>query len=161
METRLVTLKLVLDHLGVDAAIETVDDRKRIQKAIYLGQRAGVDLGYRFGWYLMGPYSPALTRDYFSLAEGVATGDRSYTMHSLNPSAASSLSAILPLLEKPTEFPLAQEDWLELVASLDYLMRVNGKNLEQAKIELTAKKPRVSNFADLAHQRLGPVPLPN
>lgn len=60
MDSNLIALKLFLDDLGVSADIETIDDRKRVQKAVYLGQAAGADLGYRFGWYLLGPYSPSL-----------------------------------------------------------------------------------------------------
>ena len=56
MEEKLVVLKLFLDELGIPDSIDTVDERKRIQKAAYLGQLSGVDLGYRYGWYKMGPY---------------------------------------------------------------------------------------------------------
>ena len=63
MEPRLIALRLYLDQLGVSSDIETVSDRKRVQKAVYLGQLSGVDFGYRFGWYLMGPYSTTLTED--------------------------------------------------------------------------------------------------
>ncbi len=56
METKLLVLKLFLGALGIDDSIETVDDRKRVQKAVYLGQLSGIDLGYRYGWYRMGPY---------------------------------------------------------------------------------------------------------
>ena len=57
MDAKLITLRLFLDALGQSVDIETVDDRKRVQKAVYLGQLSGVDLGYRFSWYVMGPYS--------------------------------------------------------------------------------------------------------
>src|SRR5205809_136660 len=113
MDTRLIVLKLFLEELGVSPGIDTLDDRKRVQKAVYLGQRAGVDLGYRFGWYLLGPYSPALTRDYYSLAEGLASGDRSSQDKQLNPGVRARLHRILPLLEPPPDVSLTQEDWLE------------------------------------------------
>ncbi len=50
MEARQIVLKLFLSTLGVPADIDTVNDRKRVQKAVYIGQLTGVDLGYRFGW---------------------------------------------------------------------------------------------------------------
>ena len=78
MEQKLIALKMFLDALGVPETIDTIDDRKRVQKAVYLGQLSGIDLGYRFGWYLKGPYSPALTRDYFGLAEAIGLGDDEY-----------------------------------------------------------------------------------
>ena len=90
MENKLIALKVLLDQLGVPDSIETIDDRKRVQKAVYLGQLSGVDLGYRFGWYVFGPYSPALTKDYYSLAEAIASGDRSYVGREFSVGVASS-----------------------------------------------------------------------
>ncbi|HZZ71301.1 MAG TPA: hypothetical protein VFE24_03555, partial [Pirellulales bacterium] len=60
MNPNSIAIKLMLDELGIPETIATVDDRKRVQKAVYLGQRAGMNLGYRFGWYVRGPYSSAL-----------------------------------------------------------------------------------------------------
>lgn len=91
MDARLITLKLFLDELGIPDEIETIDDRKRVQKAVYLAQLTGVDLSYRFGWYLMGPYSPTLTKDYYSLAEAVASGDKDYESKQLQDVIKSRL----------------------------------------------------------------------
>lgn len=63
MDGRLVVLKRVVEALDEDCNIASFDDRKRLQKAIYLAQIAGIDLGYRYGWYIKGPYSTDLTRD--------------------------------------------------------------------------------------------------
>ena len=67
MEMKLVLLKLFLDKLGISSEIDTFEKRKTIQKAVYLGQLTDVDLSYRFGWYLKGPYSPSLAEDYYPL----------------------------------------------------------------------------------------------
>ena len=64
MRESLVALDLVLDELGVPTKVDTFRDRKLVQKAVYVAKAAGVDLGYTYGWYVHGPYSPALTRDY-------------------------------------------------------------------------------------------------
>ena len=42
--------------------------RLEFQKTTYLLQEAGADLGYRFGWYLHGPYSSSYADDAYSLA---------------------------------------------------------------------------------------------
>ena len=65
MDARLETLQLVLAELGIDPEIETIDQRVIFQKAIYLAQAGGVPLRYRYNWYVMGPYSPNLTKDYY------------------------------------------------------------------------------------------------
>lgn len=47
MSPRLILLKLVLEELGIDPAKATVMD---VQRAIYICQMAGLDLGYHFMW---------------------------------------------------------------------------------------------------------------
>ena len=74
MDGRLVVLNRFVEALGENADIENFEDRKRFQKAVYLGQVAGVDLGYRYGWYVKGPYSTDLTQDYYAMSEAVAGG---------------------------------------------------------------------------------------
>ena len=69
MKKAQINLKLFLDALEISSEISTLEDRKRVQKAVYIGQEAGVDLGYSYGWYLLGPYSPELTQNYFTLAQ--------------------------------------------------------------------------------------------
>src|SRR5262245_31088985 len=75
MEAKLEVLRLFLNALDVPSAIDTVNERKRVQKAVYLGQLSEIDLGYRFGWYIMGPYSTSLTQDYYQLSEALATSE--------------------------------------------------------------------------------------
>src|SRR5207253_2671703 len=41
-----------------------------IQKTVYLLQVFGFALGYRFSWYIYGPYSPDLTRDVMETGAG-------------------------------------------------------------------------------------------
>lgn len=48
---------------------ETLEDRKRFQKTIYLIQAFGIDLGYEFNWYVHGPYSPKLAKVGYKLEE--------------------------------------------------------------------------------------------
>lgn len=154
MDKRFIALKLFLDELGIPVAIDTVDDRKKVQKAVYLGQLSGVDLGYRFGWYLMGPYSPALTRDYYGLAEIFHSGDSSYQNHRLNQQVRSTLQRVRPVLQVPEGVSLEQEDWLELVASLHYLQKVRRLTYEEARWTLSEKKSHLIPFVEAAKKAL-------
>ncbi len=43
------------------------DARIRIQKLVFFAKSLGADFSYSFSMYLHGPYSPDLTRDYYSL----------------------------------------------------------------------------------------------
>jgi hypothetical protein len=155
MNPKLLALKLFLDELQVNAAIDTLDDRKRVQKATFLGQIAGADLGYRFGWYIRGPYSPELTRDYYALDELKSSGEE------LNPEnkilrrpMRERLEAVRPLLDKPDDFPLSQEDWLELVASYHYLRKINRLDHGGAAQVFGREKPHLTDYLDRAHAAL-------
>lgn len=153
-DPKLMVLKLFLDALGVSANITTVSDRKTVQKAVYLGQIAGVDLGYRFSWYLMGPYSPPLTEDYYTLNNKLKYVTKEAMGKALRDDLAQSLSRIRPLLTKPDEFPREPAEWLELLASLDYLLRVSKKSLADASELLKQKKPDLYPHISLAQQKL-------
>jgi hypothetical protein len=150
MEPRLQALKALLDALGVGAEISTVADRKRIQKAVYLGQRAGANLGYRFGWYVRGPYSPPLADAYYALANALTMGDEPPADLCLNPGLAASLKKLLPVLEVPEGVHLPQEDWLELLASWDYLLAVSKATPEAAKERLRREKPLLAPMIEEA-----------
>jgi hypothetical protein len=152
MDSKLLALKLFLDTLQVPPSIATVDDRKRVQKAIYLGQRIGHDLGYRYNWYVMGPYSPALTQDYYQLAEVLESGD--VANGTLRSDVAEKLQRALPLLRVPETVKLDQAGWLELVASYDYLRAVSRYTHDKAVELLNQQKPHVSKHVDAARQAL-------
>ena len=135
MKTKLIALKLFLEELGVPPDIDTVDERKRVQKTIYLGQIAGVDLGYHFGWYLKGPYSPELTKDYYDLDEALTEGDLEYQKKELKGQLKEKLQSIKPIVTQPCDVPLSQADWLELLASVHYQYTNFDKATAQANIE--------------------------
>ena len=153
METNLLALKLVLDELGVETNIDTIDDRKRVQKAVYLAQLPGVDLGYRFGWYIKGPYRTDLTKDYYALAEAMAVAEASPERR-LGETVRQRLSRVKPLMIIPAGVNLSQEDWLELVSSVHYLQRVARLNRDQAILKLQSEKPNLVRWYDAAEHAL-------
>jgi hypothetical protein len=134
MDRQQIGLKLTLDALGFPLRLETFDERMAIQKKIYLCQAAGIHLGYRYNWYLRGPYSPDLTRDAFDLKaksesasdeiEGSKLDDESILrLNRIRPSWASR-----PEAERPR--------WLELLASVLFLKRsYDGRNKDTAGLK--------------------------
>lgn len=151
MEPRLQALTALLDALSISPEIGTVADRKRIQKAVYLGQRAGADLGYRFGWYVRGPYSPPLADAYYALANAHAVGDEPPVGLRLHPKLAARLNSLLPVLKPPEGVDLRQEDWLELLASWDYLLSVSKANADDARETIRKEKPTLAPMIDKAN----------
>lgn len=163
MRSDLMALRLILEELGVPAEIGSLDDRKRVQKAVYLVQEAGLGLGYSYGWYLYGPYSTQLTSDYYALdAERRSLGAEA-PKYKLVASAKSSVDRVRPLMEVPTSIgdQLTLEDWLELLASYHFLRRSSGYDDGAAREALTKhpRKNRLAPYADEARRQLLSVGL--
>jgi hypothetical protein len=154
MEPRYAALKLLLDELDVNARPRTFADRKGLQKAVYLGQRAALDLGYRFGWYIKGPYSPGLASDSFALKESLDSGDRGWRKYVLDRTTSQRLRRLRTLLMPPRKLNLAQPDWMELVASVHYLRMVARKPASEARKVLRSEKPTLARFYPSAIQAL-------
>ena len=146
MDENIVVLKLFLDELGMSPEIRSVADRKRIQKAVYLGQLSGVDLGYRYGWHIMGPYSVSLTRDYYALDEILRTKKSPSKKWELGPSIRRHLREIKGLLIPPAKIDIKQEDWLELLSSVHFLTKISGLKKADTDITIRREKNHLSKY---------------
>jgi hypothetical protein len=106
----------------------------------------------------MGPYSPALTKDYYGLAEAIASGDRDFEDKELQEPIQDRLRSVLPLMEVPNGVSLSQEDWLELVSSLHYLRKVRRCSDDETMEILEKEKPCLFasvGRAEIALQEVG------
>ncbi len=144
MDRRLLNLQIVLGELGIEAGIETIDQRVTLQKAVYLAQAAGVPLRYRYNWYVMGPYSPDLTRDYYALHEQPQGNLESGKSMVLREPFASTIAGLRPAMDLPSGVQLTQSEWLELLASVHYLRNRSAFTAEETQARLDAVKPHVS-----------------
>jgi len=154
MEARLLVIKKILDTLGVPTSIETVSDRIRLQKAMYFAQRAGIDLGYNYGWYRRGPYSPRLTRDYYELQDALALAGGKAESANLVGSATGLLNTLRPMMQVPSGVPLKPHLWLELLAAVDYLENVTHMSEKESDELLEKEKPRLAPYASAAREQL-------
>jgi uncharacterized protein YwgA len=154
MESRLVALKLLLDGLEVPSAPQRFDDRMRLQKSVYLGQAAAGSLGYRFGWYVHGPYSSGLSDDYYALSREIDRGDRSYEGQELTEEYQANLLKVRRVVSAPAETMLSDLQWLELVASLHFLETSSRSSLDDAKKILVRQKPDLAPYAEVADRQL-------
>ena len=155
MQPKLAVLKSVLDALGVEPTIDTVADRKRLQKAVYFGQAiGGVDLGYRYGWYKKGPYSLSLARDYYALAESLAVGETPNGYAVRSEDQIRALQSATELFAVPQDVPLSAADWLELVGSIDYLRRVSHKLEPDVDRVIREQKPELAQYLEQGKRAL-------
>ena len=150
MDKRLHNLQIVLGGLGVGTDIESIDQRVTLQKAIYLAQAAGIPLRYRYNWYVMGPYSPDLTRDYYALLE--YPSDSGPT--ALREPFASTIENLKTAMDVPNEVHLTKREWLELLSSVHYLRSSMGFDAAETHIRLDEAKPHLSGHTDQATDTL-------
>ena len=163
-----ILLKLVLDRIGFEnIRIGNFTERKILQKKIYLLQLTGIDLGYRYNWYLYGPYCPALASDTFSLRDEIEYDDefKDYELNSQTKSKLDLLDTIVNLQNIPET---SEPEWLELLASLHYLKHIaywpgkNNPEFEEVFEKLVESKPHFTgreNLAIVAWKRLDNVRL--
>ena len=151
MSDRLTALGLVLEELGVPLQIDQVEQRLIIQKAVYLAQTT-IPLGYTYGWYLKGPYSPSLTQDYYQLAERVTRGTVQEAI--LKESARSSLQSVKELIAAQPE-GTKYSHWLELLASIHYLRTKSGFSVNAARKKIAETKPHLAGLFNAGVAALG------
>lgn len=106
-----------------------------LQKKIFLLQEAGEDLGYHFKIYLRGPYSSSLATDGYKI----------------NTMEVISNGIETPMLEKIKMINLIGEgheneaSWFELIASIAFYARREGKSKEEIKNIIFSTKPHLAN----------------
>lgn len=136
MDRRQIALGLTLREMGISPGkMESFDDRLVLQKAIYLVQAAGIDLGYHHGWYLRGPYCSALAEDGFAIASEVrerSEGDpfRGWKLDRHSKQVLQSLASLLSSDESAQKARNA-----ELLASVHFLVeKKRAEKSDPAKI---------------------------
>lgn len=156
----LIVLKLYLDELIPDHKINTVRDRKAIQKAVYLAQLLTTNLGYSYSWYLKGPYSPSLTRDYYRLSELMHSEEDEFENWRLDKPLSDRLKEISKKLEEGrTNTGLQKPEWLELLASWCFLIREAKESEKEAEQTLQSRKPSLARFTKNAKSTLSNLGL--
>lgn len=151
-----ILLKLVLDRIGFGSIeIGSFNRRKILQKKVYLLQLTGLDLGYRYNWYLKGPYCPALADATFTLREEIKY-DNEFNDYELNSKTIKKLEKLDEITALPDAVQTEESEWLELLASLHYLKHIaywTGKNDPRfGKVfeKLSKSKPHFAEKEDLA-----------
>jgi uncharacterized protein YwgA len=114
------SLKLV----GVQPNIESFAERKRMQKLTYLLELFGVDLGFKFDWYLHGPYSTSLTKVLYQKDQREMNRDVQD-----NPKDSERIANLKKFLGSD----IKSTDTLELIVSLHYLMALGKKHQKSDK----------------------------
>lgn len=123
MNNQLIALKLCTDKIG-GFSMAKFNDRLVFQKKVYLMQLFGVDLGYRFEWYLRGPYCSDLTAMGFEIDMHKNEVEAEAKDYTLSKSVEDKLNLFKDMISEPPAEGLTQELWLELLASMHFLARI-------------------------------------
>ena len=128
-----------LSVLSIDPKMDTFSERKRVQKLVYLLDKVfGLDFGFRYNWYLHGPYSPTVTETIFDVVERGQIVETSPDV--LSVADYRNIERMKSFLGKDID----SNDRLELLVSLHFLMqRAKAKGVSQKDVIafLKVKKP--------------------
>lgn len=109
------------------------DSRLIFQKTVYLLQAFGLYLGFKFSWYLRGPYSPTLAHDGYELAQ--MTQDIPLARFTRLQSERK-LKQFIDFLGSRKNDP----DWLEILASIHLLKKLYPTESKTSIIQQVVKK---------------------
>ncbi len=117
MDKGRILLKLVLDQIELGGLeLEYFAGRLTLQKKVYLLQLTGLDLRYRYNWYLRGPYCPSLTENAFLLKDEIESGENDYDEYVLSKPAKDDIEKASTIWGLEGEGNRESGLWLELLA---------------------------------------------
>lgn len=112
-----------MDALHEKVDMSEFDKRLFLQKVVYLGQEVGIPFGYRFGWYIHGPYSPTLTKDAFELESLVKSANVCEVDLPRSSLDADKIDIVKGIIDDVGQRSEGRELWLELLASAHFLSK--------------------------------------
>ncbi len=155
MDFRTQHLALVLKASGLDLEGVSTNHKIIVQKTIFLLQYFdAISLSYRYVWFLHGPFSIQLDKDFRSLvyASEIGLDSALVDSHSLSQHVIRKVKSTLKLISPP---PSVQEkDWKELLASYFYFYRIEEGDSSAAISALKKNKPALEYLLPLAQEFL-------
>ncbi len=130
--------------------IGTFEQRKILQKSVFILKQMGLTFEYPYNWYLHGPYSPSLADDAYEITyneEKYNTESSKYHFKEQTKEKVDKFKDIFKGREK-------DEDWLELVSSLLFLRKSYGVTGEQLKSLLIDRKKHFGKQPDLVNEAM-------
>lgn len=124
-------LSVIQGIIGRELNINNYDDRLTLQKLTCILKAVGIDFGYKFSWYIKGPYSPSLATDaYDSYRSPNKPVNISYSQKE-----EKTMKEIKDIFSEETK----SSDDLELIASILYLSKSRGISLSEDSLVETVK----------------------
>ena len=139
MNRNQISLSLVLGASEVPISVQDFGSRLMVQKAIYLLQQAGIEMGYPYSWYIRGPYSSRLADDLFYVADLEKDEAEELKAYTLGEKTRAIVERVKNLLA-PDKGARERAKHLELVASVLFLIRTGqAKPNEEGRLSQILK----------------------
>ena len=135
------SLKVIYERVyGSPFTYENFENRKKLQKAVYLLENMGVAIGdYSFSWDSYGPYSLSLDCEASQLDESQSQE------FSFSRFAENAFDRLKEIVEISTTYDVSS--WMECIASVHYLKNVFRIQEDTVISELVKRKPYLSDVA--------------
>lgn len=142
MADRKVLLKLAANHLGISSEQDTFDNRLILQKAIYILQASGINFGYRYSWYIKGPYCPDVTYEAFDMK-----GSPLVSQYRLGPQTAEKIKPLVPLFNylKTDDTDDSSGRKFERLASILFVLKT-GQSVASDTAEIKARMEKAKKY---------------
>ena len=137
--------------LEPEFSMNEFSSRFRLQKYVYMAEVFGVDLGYKFSWYIHGPYSPDLTRVAFELFQ-MPKSERPTL--SLKEWAKDKVRKAKQFVERTKPHDVDELVWLEALSFVHYLGKLGLKRSEIVG-RMEREKPHIS--PEVVEKALGEI----
>lgn len=133
------SLKAIYERVyGSPFSYGDFENRKKLQKAVYLLENMGVTVGdYSFSWDSYGPYSLSLDCEASQLNEAKPQE------FSFSKFAEDSFARLKEIAERSTKYDASS--WMECIASMHYLKNVFRIKEDDVIAELKLRKPYLSD----------------
>jgi hypothetical protein len=125
----------------ISPEINSCNDRKRLQKTVYLASTIGINLGFKFKWAQFGPYSKDLSTICESLNANIQAGNYPSLLPSSLNFPADKIQTLKLFLNLPENLSISQEDWLELLSSILYMSKNNTSFCDIYSLICQKRKP--------------------
>jgi uncharacterized protein YwgA len=109
-------LAAILKRIG-SFNVNSFTGRLIFQKTVYFLQRFGINFEYNYNWYIYGPYSQKLHKDSYEI---VTLMKNSPKADFLNEDMDNRINNLVNFLDDKK----TNSNWLELLASIDFLKKL-------------------------------------
>lgn len=146
------TLKLLAKEFSwLETATASFNQRKVLQKTVFILQEMRLRLGYQFNWYLYGPYSPQLAEDAYQIninGDYLESETHGYSFSSKSKDILRKFKSLFA--DRKTD-----ETWLEIVSSLLFLKKYyHYSDHETLLKQLLNRKPKFRRQKEIVEEAI-------